>query len=67
MVDFWSIADNLDQCQPTTSASFALINDDDNDDKDADIHIILSINNADVDFEDIAIVLTPLRHFPIRV
>ena len=47
-----------------TFASFASIKDDVNDDKDEDI---LSIDDANADFEDIAIVLPPLRHFPIWV
>ena len=67
MADFWSFADDLNQCQPSTHASFASLNDDDNDDKDEAINIILSINHADVEFKDIAVVLPPLRQFPIWV
>jgi hypothetical protein len=36
-----------------------LIDGDGNDDKDEAIHIVLSIDNADVEFEDIAVVLAP--------
>ena len=56
MVDFWSFADNLDQRQPLTSAYFASIDDNVDNDKDEDI---LTIDNADVKFEDIAVVLSP--------
>ena len=59
MADFWSIADNLDQCQPLMSMSFASIDDNDNDVKDEDTHIVLSIDNTNVEFEDIAVILAP--------
>ncbi len=59
MGDFWSFADNLDQRQPSTHAACASIDDDDDDDKDVAIHIVPSIADADVESEDIAVVLTP--------
>ena len=59
MADFGSFSDDLDQCQPSTSTSFASIDDDVNDDKDEDIHIVLLIHNADVEFKDIAVILAP--------
>ena len=64
MADFWSFADNLDQRQPSTHVSFASINDDEDDDKDEAIHIVLSINNADIKFKDIAVVLAPPPPLP---
>ena len=67
IADFWSFADDLDQCRPSTHASFASLDDNDNDDKDEAINIVLSIDDADVEFEDIAVVLPPLRQFPMRV
>jgi hypothetical protein len=67
MAYFRSFADNFNQQQPSTHASFALIDDDDNNDKDEAIHIVLSINNADVKLQTLLLSLPPLRHFPIRV
>ena len=67
IADFWSFADDLDQRQPSTHASFASLDDNDNDDKDEAINIVLSIDAADVEFEDIAVVLPPLCQFPMRV
>ena len=61
MAGFRSFAEDLDQRQPLMSASFASINDDVDDDRDEDI---LSIDDADVDFEDITIVLTPPPPLP---
>ncbi len=55
MADFRSFADDLDQRQPSKHASFALLDDDDNNDKDNAIHIILLIDDTDVELEDIAI------------
>ena len=49
MADFRSFADNLDQRQPLTHASIASLDDDDDNEKDEDIHIVLSINVDDVD------------------
>jgi hypothetical protein len=51
--DFRSFADELDQRQPSTHAPFALLDDNDDDDMDEPIHIVRSIDDADVDFEDI--------------
>ena len=59
MGDFRSFADDLDQRQPATHAACAPIDDNDNDDKDVAIHIVPSIADADVEFEDIAVVLAP--------
>jgi hypothetical protein len=59
MADFRSFADDLDQRQPSTHASFALLDDDDDDDKDEAIHIVLSIDDTDVEFKDITVVLPP--------
>ena len=59
MVDFWLFADDLDQRQPSTHVSFASLDDDDDDDKDEAIHILLSMDDADVKFENIAVVLPP--------
>jgi hypothetical protein len=59
MADFRSIADDLDQHQLSTSAPFASIDDDDDDDKDEDIHIVLSIDDAGIKFEDIVVILAP--------
>ena len=53
IADFRYFADDLDQ-----PASFASIDDDNDDDKDEAIHIVLSIDDADIKFEDIAIILT---------
>ena len=65
LVDFQSFADNLNLRQPSTHASFALLDDDDNDhDKDKAIPIVRSIDNADVEFEDIAVVLAPPPPLP---
>ena len=64
MADFRSFADDLDQRQPSTHASFASLDDDDNNDKDKAIHIILLIDDADVELEDIAIVLAPPQPLP---
>ena len=68
MADFRSFADDLDQRQPSTHASIASLDDDDDDEKDEDIHIVLSIDDDDVDLaslnddddkdEDIHIVLS---------
>ena len=66
MADFRSFADDLDQHQPSMHASFASLDDNDNDDKDEDeaIHIVLSINNADVELKDVAVVLAPPPPLP---
>jgi len=64
MADFRSFADDLDQRQPSKHASFALLDDDDNNDKDNAIHIILLIDDTDVELEDIAIILTPPQPLP---
>ena len=64
MADFRSFADDLDQRQPSTPASFASIGDDNDNDKDKAIHIVLSIDDADIEFEDIAIVLAPPPPLP---
>ena len=64
MADFWLFVDNLDQCQPSTHTSFASIDDDEDDDKDEAIHIVLSINDADVEFEDTAVFLAPPLPLP---
>ena len=50
--DFRSFADELDQRQPSTHAPFASLNDNYDDDIDEAIHIVRSIDDADVDFED---------------
>ena len=49
MADFRSFADDLDQRQPSTHASIASLDDDDDDKKDEDIHIVLSIDDDNVD------------------
>ena len=69
MADFRAFADDLDLRQPLTHVSFASLDDDDDDhDKDEAIPIDRLIYDADVEFEDIAVVLAPpLCHFPIRV
>ena len=59
MGDFRSFADDLVQRQPSAHAACALIDDDDDDDKDVAIHIVPWIADADVEFEDIAVVLAP--------
>ena len=64
MADFLSFADNLDHRQPSMPASIALIDDDDDDDKDEAIYIALSIDNANVKFKDIAVVLAPPPPLP---
>ena len=64
MADFRSFADDLNQRQPLTHASFTSLDDDDDNAKDEAIHIILSIDNADVEFEDIAVVLPPPPPLP---
>ena len=61
MAGFRSFTDNLDQRQPLTSAPFASIDANVDDDKDEDI---LSIDDADVDFEDIVVVLAPPPQLP---
>ena len=61
MVGFRSFADDLDQRQPLTSASFASIDDNVDNDKDEDI---LLINDANVDFKDITVVLAPPPPLP---
>ena len=64
-MDFRLFADNLDLRQPLTHASFALLDDDDdNHDKDRAIPIIRSIDNADFEFEDITVVLAPPPPLP---
>ena len=64
VADFWLFVDNLDQRQPSTHTSFASIDDDEDDDKDEAIHIVLSINDADVEFEDTAVFLAPPLPLP---
>ncbi len=64
MADFRSFADNLDHCQPPTPASFALINDDEDNEEDKAIHIFLSIDDADEKIKDIAAVLAPSPPLP---
>jgi hypothetical protein len=59
MGDFRSFADDLDQHQLSTHASCTSIDDDDDNDKDEAIHIVLLIDNAAIEFKDIAFVLTP--------
>ncbi len=59
MGDFRSFADDLVQRQPSTHAACASIDDNDDDDKDVAIHIVPWIADADVEFEDIAVVLAP--------
>jgi hypothetical protein len=60
MADFRSSADNLDQRQPSSHASFALLDDDDDDlEKDEAIPIAPLIDNANVEFKDIAVVHAP--------
>ena len=56
MVDFWSFAAGLNHCQTSMPVSFALLNDNE-DDEDEGIHIVLSTNNADNKIKDIAVVL----------
>jgi len=63
--DFRSFADELDQRQPSTHEPFASLEDDDDDDMDEAIHIVRSIDDADVDFEDIVdFVLVPPPPLP---
>jgi hypothetical protein len=63
LADFRLFADDLDLRQPSTHASFASLDDNDDDhDKDKAITdkaipIVRSIDDADVEFEDIAVVL----------
>ena len=65
LADFRSFADNLDLRQPLTHASFASLNDDDDGhDKDKAIPIVRLINDADVEFEDIVVVLAPPPPLP---
>jgi len=64
MADFRSFADDLDQHQPSMHASFASLNDNDNNDKDEAILIVLLIDDADVELEDIAVVLAPPLPLP---
>ena len=65
MADFRSFADNLDQRQPSTHASFASL-DEENDDleKDEAIPIAPLIDDANVEFEDIAVVHAPPPPLP---
>ena len=63
--DFRSFADELDQRQPSTHAPFASLDHDDDDDLDETIHIVRSIDDADVNFEDIVdFVLVPPLPLP---
>ncbi len=64
MVDFRSSTDDLNHRQPSMPVSIALIDDDDDDDKDEAIHIILPINDANIKFKDIAVVLVSLPPLP---
>ncbi len=65
MADFRSSADNLDQRQPSLHASFASLDDNDDDlEKDEAIPIAPSIDDANVKFEDIAIVQAPPPPLP---
>jgi hypothetical protein len=65
LADFRLFADNLDLRQPSMHASSVSLNDDDNDhDKDKAIPIVWSIDNADVEFKDITIVLAPPSPLP---
>ena len=65
LVDFRSFADDLDLRQPSTHVSFASLNDnDDNHDKDKAIPIVRSIDDADVEFENIAVILAPPLPLP---
>jgi hypothetical protein len=68
LADFQSFADNINLRQPLTHTSFALLDDDnDNHDKDKAIPIVRSIDDADIEFKDIVVVLASLHHSPIRV
>ena len=51
--DFQSFPDKLDQRQPSTHTPFASLDNNDDDDMDEAIHIVRSIDDANVDFEDI--------------
>ena len=62
--DFRSFADELDQRQPSTHASFALLDDDGDDDPDEAIHIVRLVDDADIEFEDTAVVLIPPPPLP---
>ena len=65
LADFRSFADDLDLRQPSTHAFFAsLDDDDDNHDKDKAIPIVRSIDDADVEFENIAVILAPPLPLP---
>ena len=59
MADFGLFADNLHHHQPSTPASLESIDNDDNDHKDEDFNIVLSINDADNKIKDITVVLAP--------
>ncbi len=65
MADFRSSADDLDQRQPLSHASFASLDDDDNDlEKDEAIPIAPSIDDANVELENIAVVHAPPPPLP---
>jgi hypothetical protein len=65
MADFRSFADDLDQRQPSTHASFASLDEEDDDlEKDKAIPIAPSIDDANVEFEDIAVVHAPPPPLP---
>ncbi len=64
-MDFRLFADDLNLRQPLTHASFASLDDDyDDHDKDEAIPIVRLIDNADVKFVDIAVVLAPPLPLP---
>ena len=64
MADFRSFADDLDQRQPSTYAFFASPDEDDDNDKDEVIHIVRSIDGANIELEDITIILAPPLPLP---
>ena len=68
LADFRSFADDLNLRQLSMHASFASLDvDDDDHDKYKAIPIVRLTDDTDVEFEDIAVVLAPLCHSPIRV
>ena len=64
MEGFRSFAADLDQRQSSTHASFASIDNDDDNDKDETIHIVPSIDDPGVKFEDIAVIRAPPPPLP---
>ena len=65
LADFRSFTDDLDLRQPSTHASLASLSDNDDDhDKDKATPIVRLIDDADVEFEDIVVVLAPPPPLP---